>query len=205
MLRSPIRWPDSMVNVAGSGIAPFLRRVVVSDDDPVRLHALDDLRGVERVDHVEHLGLLGGALQRRRLHELLGEAGEVPEPERRAERDGDEQAGRHGVAPAPAPEPFDPADRACADRLAAQEAPQVVGQLPRGGIAPGGRLGHRLQADRLQVARDLVVELPRRPRLVLEDLEDQHPAVAPERPLAGQQLVEDDAEAVDIAAGVDPP
>ena len=174
------------------------------DDDPVRLHPVDDLRAVERVDHVEHLGLLGGALQGRRLHELCGERREVPEPEGRPERDGHEQARRDRVAAAPVPEPLGPADRPRADRLAVQEAPQVVGELLRGRIAAGGRLGHRLQADRLQVARDLVVELARRPRLVLEDLEDQHPPVAAERAFAGQQLVEDDARAVDIAPGVDP-
>ena len=50
----------------------------------------------------------------------------------------------------------------------------------------------------------LVVEPARRPRLVLQHLQQQHPPVAAERQLAGQQLVEDDAEAVDVAAGVDP-
>ena len=97
------------------------------------------------------------------------------------------------------------ADRPGADRLAGEIAPQVVGELPRGGVAAGGGLGHRLEADRLQVARDLVVEVARRPGLVLEHLEEEHPPVAAERALAGQQLVEDDAEAVDVAAGVDPP
>ena len=101
---------------------PLLARVVVRDDDAVRLDALDDLRGIECVDDVEHLGLLGRALQGRRLHELLRQAGQVPEPDRRPERDGDQQARRHGIAPAPVPEPFDPPDRACADRLTAQVA-----------------------------------------------------------------------------------
>ena len=183
-----------MVNVAGSGIAPFLRRVVVGDDDPVRLDPLDDLRAVERVDHVEHLGLLGRALQGRRLARAAPRGG-------RGARARTPTRARRRAAGSPPPglrrhqcrsrsiRPIGP----CADRLAAQVAPQVVGQLLRRGVAAGGRLGHRLQADRLQVARDLVVELPRRARLVLEDLEDQHPPVAPERALAGQQLVEDDA------------
>ena len=95
------------------------------------------------------------------------------------------------------------ADRPGLDRLAGEEAAQVVGQLAGGRVAAGRRLGHRLQADRLQVARDLVVEPARRPRLVLQHLQQEHAAVAAERPLAGEQLVEDDAEAVDVAAGVD--
>ncbi len=63
-------------------------------------------------------------------------------------------------------------------------------------------LGHRLEADRLQVARNLVVELARRPRLVVQHLEQQHLSVAAERPLPGQQLVEDDPQAVDVGPAV---
>ncbi len=37
---------------------PGFGRVVVGDDDPVRLHPLDDLRGIKRVHDIEHLGLL---------------------------------------------------------------------------------------------------------------------------------------------------
>ena len=70
-------------------------------------------------------------------------------------------------------------------------------------VAPAGLLGHRLQADRLQVARDAVVEAARRPRLVVQHLVQQHPRGAAERQLAGQQLVEDHAQAVDVAAAID--
>ena len=45
------------------------------------------------------------ALQRGRLDELSREAGQVQEPERRPERDGDQQAGRDGVDPAPVAQP----------------------------------------------------------------------------------------------------
>ena len=41
-------------------------------------------------------------------------------------------------------------------------------------------------------------------RLVLQHLQDQHPPIAAERALAGQELVENDPEAVDVAPGVDP-
>ena len=71
-------------------------------------------------------------------------------------------------------------------------------------VAPGRRTGQGLEADGLQVARHLVVELAWRPGVVLQHLQQQHAAVAAKRPFAGQQLVEDDAKAVDVAAGIDP-
>ena len=90
------------------------------------------------------------------------------------------------------------------DRLAPHPPPQVVGELPGGLVAPGRLLGHRLQADRLQVTGDGAVELPRWPRRVLHDLQQEHPRLAPERHLPGQQLVQDHPEAVDVTAGVHP-
>src|SRR5262249_18528110 len=41
-------------------------------------------------------------------------------------------------------------------------------------------LAHRLEADGLQVTRNLVVDRPRRPRLLVEHLETQHPLGAAE-------------------------
>ncbi len=84
LLCRPISSPDSMVNVAGSGIAPDPRFVIVGDDNSVRLKSIDDLRTVQRVDHLEHLGLLGGAFHSRRPHEVFGEQGQMPEPNRRS-------------------------------------------------------------------------------------------------------------------------
>ena len=49
---------------------PVFGGVIVRDHDPVRLHPVDDLGGVERVDHLEHLGLLGSAFEGRRLDKL---------------------------------------------------------------------------------------------------------------------------------------
>ena len=43
----------------------------------------------------------------------------------------------------------------------------------------------------------------RRPRIVLEHCQQQLPAVAVKRPLAGEHFVEHDAQAVDVAAGID--
>src|SRR5207302_5064666 len=110
--------------------------------------------------------------------------------------------GERGVAPAPAPQAFGPADGPGLDGLALEEAAQVVGQGAGRGVAPGRLLGQGLEADGLQVARDLVVEPTRRPRLFLEDLPDHHGLRAAEGALAAEQLVEDDAEVVDVAAAV---
>ena len=52
------------------------------------------------------------------------------------------------------------ADRAGSDRLAFEEVAQIVGQLAGRGIAVPRLLGHGLQTDALQVARDRPVESP---------------------------------------------
>jgi hypothetical protein len=62
---------------------------------------------------------------------------------------------------------------------------------------------HRAQTDRLQVARNLLVELARRRRFVLHDLGDHHVGAAAKRALARKQLVKYSPKAVDIRAGID--
>ena len=57
---------------------------------------------------------------------------------------------------------------------------------------------------RLQIARDLVVELARRPRLLVQDLVQQHPRVAAEGQLARQQLVQHHAQAVHVGSAIRP-
>src|SRR5206468_8336842 len=57
-------------------------------------------------------------------------------------------------------------------------------------------LRHRLQANRLQIARDAVVQRTRRARFIVQHLVQEHAGVAAEGEFAGQQLVEDDTEAV---------
>ena len=84
-----------------------------------------------------------------------------------------------------------------------EESPQVSRQVGRGCITPGLLLGHRLQADRLEIARDAIVEHAQGTRFAALDLLDQHGLVAAERPIAGQELVEHDAQTVDVAASVD--
>ncbi len=83
--------------------------------------------------------------------------------------------------------------------------PQVLGHVAAGAVPLRGPLRQRLQADPLQLARDRVVDLAERPRLGRGDLVHHlGPRVAAERLAAGQQLVEDDAQAEDVRAAVDP-
>jgi hypothetical protein len=80
---------------------------------------------------------------------------------------------------------------------------QVVGQVLRRGVPVRGALRQGLEADALQLPRQGVVDLPRRPRLGGGDqLQQFVPGVGPERRPPGEQLVEDDAEAVDVGTAV---
>ena len=73
------------------------------------------------------------------------------------------------------PDRTDRSHRAGLHRLAAQEAAQVGREVSRARVAMPRSLGHRLQADRLEVARDRVVEPPGRPGFFLADPDQQHP------------------------------
>jgi hypothetical protein len=64
------------------------------------------------------------------------------------------------------------------DRPAVEEPAQVGGQFAGRLVAPRRLLGHRPQAYRLQVARNVVVEAARRPGVVVQHLVQQHPLVA---------------------------
>ena len=68
------------------------------------------------------------------------------------------EAGDRRVAAYPLGDPLQAADRTRRHRLAAHEAPQVVGQFPGTGVAPLRLLPQALQADRLQVARRLPIQ-----------------------------------------------
>ena len=61
-------------------------------------------------------------------------------------------------------------DRPGEDRLPAEEAPQVRGQLGCGDVPPQWILAQALEADRLQVARHARVQPRRRHWVVVEDL-----------------------------------
>ena len=78
----------------------------------------------------------------------------------------DEKPRDRPVSLGPSPGFLEGADGAGLDRLAFEVAAEVVGEAPGIGVASCRLLGHRLQADRLQVARDKVVELAGRPGFV---------------------------------------
>ncbi len=90
------------------------------------------------------------------------------------------------------------------DGFADEEPQQVFGQLLRGGITRVGLLGDGLEDDRLEVAVDPGIGAAGRLRGVrphlLNRLQDR---ITPERRPAGQEGVEDRAEAVDVGPGRD--
>ncbi len=83
------------------------------------------------------------------------------------------QEGQAGVALAPPPEPLVSRYGSRPDRPVLQETPQLGRQLVGRGEPVGRVLGQRLLDDRLQVARDTAVELPRRGGRLVHDLVDQ--------------------------------
>src|SRR5207253_645105 len=111
-----------------------------------------------------------------------------------------ERGGELAVASQPAPGSLEAPDRAGEDRLALEEAREVVGERLGRRVAARGLLGEAAERDRLEVERDLRVHLARRDRLVLEDLL-QHLGkdAAAERELAHERAVKDDARRVDVA------
>jgi hypothetical protein len=79
---------------------------------------------------------------------------------------------------------------------------QVLGELPGAGIAIGRGLGHSLQADGFQVAWDRWVDPAGRPRFVVENLFDNRAHGSLVGDLAGQETIEDAAEAVDVGSAI---
>ena len=122
-------------------------------------------------------------------------------PGHRGQQDEDRrhQPGHHRVPLAPPPGPLRGGDPPRPDRLVGQEPPQVLRQGGRGRVAPGRLLVEALQADRLEVARQLRHQPRRRHRLApLDLLQGLQRRGGPERRPAGQQLVEDRPQGVDV-------
>ena len=89
-------------------------------------------------------------------------------------------------------------------RLAPQPSPQVGREVGGRRVATTRLLGHRLQADRLEVAGDRDRPDRRGGRGSSSRIRASSIATgARERPRAGQQLVEDHAQAVDVGPRVD--
>ena len=83
--------------------------------------------------------------------------------------------------------------------------PQVVGEVAGRAVPLGRPLGEHLLADPFQLAGDRVVDLPGRTLLGPRDLvQDLRQRLAPERLAAGQELVEDHAEAEHVGPPIDP-
>ena len=148
---------------------------------------------------------LGAAAVRLRAMVLGAEVAE--ERSGKPGREDDQQCGDEArddlVASGPTPGRFEGADGAGRDRRTDQVPPDVHGEFPGAGVAALWFLRHRLQADRLQITWDVVVDASRGPGLVVQDLVQEHSRVAPKWELAGQEPVEDDAEGVNVAPAVD--
>ena len=116
----------------------------------------------------------------------------------------DQQGHRHEAGQRrPSPRPLQPAlpERSPpgTDRSVREVAIQIVRHRLGAGIATTGLLGQASQADRLQVARDLAFEARRRHRLLVDDLQDGlHRRRPLERRPAGEHLVKDRAERIDV-------
>ena len=87
-----------------------------------------------------------------------------------------------------------------ADWFTAQEPPQFVGQFLRGGVALFRLFLEALQADRFEVARDAVVQNTGCHGFRVPDLEQRFlHGLGQERRSAGEQIVENGAQRVDVA------
>ena len=112
-------------------------------------------------------------------------------------------AAKPGVSLAPPPELLVEGDRSRTDRPVLDESPQFGGQF-LGAREPVVRvLGKGFEDDRLQVAGNPAIELPRRHRRVVLDPVNQLELVLTlERRTQGQQLVERRTQRVKVAATV---
>jgi hypothetical protein len=102
-------------------------------------------------------GLAGFALPESLRRQAVGLLMSQPKADPDRRRSHDHQRADQQRRGRPLPGPLDSAlgntDRAGLDRLACQEAPEVLGQVRRTGVAAAGDLVRALEADRLQVAR----------------------------------------------------
>ena len=148
-----------------------------------------------RTNHVVEIGL-DHARQHAPIHQHRHNHGDEPIQE---QKPADKGHGERPVPPGPLDQPFDRAGAAAQDRLAPQEPRQVFGKGGGRAIPPLGLLLQAFQADRLQVARHLVVQPRRRRRLLRDDLLHRvcRRRGAEWRPTR-QQLVKDRSQAVDI-------
>jgi hypothetical protein len=92
-----------------------------------------------------------------------------------------------------------------ADEAAGEEAAQVGGEVVGARVAGLGVVGHRAVGDGRELARDLRVELAQVAEGALHHAHGQlRRALAAERRLAGQHVVEERAERVDVRTDIHP-
>ncbi len=136
--------------------------------------------------------------------QLEGNHGSADGEEQDDQEAGGDQGGDRGLAPGPEPGAADRSSRTGEDGFAAEPALEVLGQRAGRGVAVGRRFreafqrdGRKLPGDRSRVGwgRILLGRVP----------EHLGKPVAGEGRIAGQQLVEDRAEAPDIGGDVHGP
>src|SRR4051812_15608427 len=74
----------------------------------------------------------------------------------------------------PPPGPLDVADRSSLNWLAAGDTPKFIRERSCSLIPPSRILLQALERDRLQILRNVRVELPRARRLIMDDLVHEH-------------------------------
>ena len=163
-------------------------------------------RLVEIADHLPQVGrrgpLRGGPLvfEPSRVRRPLGDQ---PEPAAdqadHGQRPGRDRRREHRPAADPAGQPPQPPLRPRRDRLAPEEAVEVLRQRGGAGIAEVRLLVQALQADGLQVAGHAGVQPRRGHRLLGEHLLQRfRRRLRPERRPAREQLVEDRPQGIDV-------
>ncbi len=117
----------------------------------------------------------------------------------------DKPAGEPRLAASPAPEASERSGASGVDPVTTEESFEVGGQVGGRGIPVLGPLFEALQADALQVHGGLWADPPRRGRLLLDELSeglvDRRGA---ERGPAGQELIQDRTETIDVGRRADP-
>ncbi len=151
------------------------------------------------------LDIRGGFRPRECIGDLARVLRDPPLPYDR--RDGDqarhhqgaERRRRHRVPPTPSGQATDRPRPACPDRLVVEEPGQVRRQFGRRRVPPPGLLLQALQADRLQVPRDLGVEPRGRHGLLCDHLPLRlGRGLSAKRRPARQQLVQDRPQRIHV-------
>src|SRR5688572_2869144 len=109
-----------------------------------------------------------------------------------------------GVSLAPAPDFAGGTERPCENSFALAPTFQIVRQCQGGGVTPGRRFAEAFQANGFEVRRYLGICNPRGRRFGIENLQKRFfDRLRNKRGASSQQVIEDGAKRVNIAAGAD--